>query len=81
VSGAFTPGDAVAIAGAVVLLAAYWMVSRRRIAPEGAAYHLMNLGGAALLLASLWVQPNHAVIVVEVLLAAVATTAILRLLR
>lgn len=77
----FTAPDAVGVAGSLFICAAYFMVSRRMADPEGAAYQLANLVGAALLLVSLWFRPNPGAILIEVIWAAIALMALLRLLR
>ncbi len=41
----------------------------------------MNLGGAALLLYSLWFRPNPGAVLIEVIWAAIALLALARLLR
>lgn len=56
-----------------------FLVSRRRVDPEGAGYNLMNLVGAALLLVSLWFRPNPGAILIEAVWAVIALMALLRL--
>ena len=79
--GGVTLSDAIGLVGALLLCAAYFLVSRRALDPEGARYQLMNLVGAALLLVSLWFRPNPGAILIEVIWAAIALTALVRLLR
>ena len=76
----FTFADAVGTFGALILCAAYFLVSRQSLDPAGARYQLMNLAGAALLLFSLWFRPNPGAILIEVIWAAIALTALVRLL-
>ncbi len=78
--GDFLLTDLLGVIGALALCAAYWMVTRRRLDPEALTYNMMNLGGSALLLVSLWFNPNHGAILIEVIWAAIALTAIVRLL-
>jgi hypothetical protein len=73
--------DAIGLVGALLLCAAYFLVSRRQVDPQGARYHAMNLVGSALLLLSLWSRPNPGAILIEVIWAAIALTALARLLR
>lgn len=77
----FDPWDAPGMVGALVLCAAYFMVSRRAVDPEGLTYQLMNLVGSALLLVSLWFRPNPGAILIEVIWAAIALMALARILR
>ena len=76
-----TGPDVVGIAGSLIICAAYFMVSRRMADPEGAAYQVANLVGAALLLVSLWFRPNPGAILIEVIWAAIALMSLVRLLR
>ena len=71
--------DAVGMGGALMLCAAYFLVSRRSLDPEGAPYQLINLAGAALLLFSLWFRPNPGAILIEVIWSAIALMALARL--
>jgi len=80
VVGDFLLTDALGVVGSLMLVGAYWMVTRRRLDPEALPYNLANLAGSALLLVSLWVRPNHGAILIEVLWAAIAITAIVRVL-
>ena len=76
-----TVWDGLGIVGSLTICAAYYMVSRGRMDAQGLRYQAMNLGGSALLLISLYVRPNPGAIVIEVLWAAIALTAILQILR
>ncbi len=80
-TGGFHHVDAIGVIGSLIICAAYWMVSRRRLDPEALSYNAMNLAGSALLLVSLWFRPNQGAIVIEVLWAAIAITALIRLGR
>jgi hypothetical protein len=76
----FSVPDAIGSVGALLLCAAYFLVSRRRVDPEGLRYHLMNLVGSALLLLSLWFRPNPGAILIEVIWAAIALSSLLHLM-
>ncbi len=78
--GSFTLADLVGTVGALMVCAAYFMVSRRMVDPEGAAYHLVNLCGALMLLFSLWFRPNPGAILIEATWAVIALAALLRLI-
>ncbi len=77
----FTWMDAIGIVGSLTICAAYFMVSRRQLDPEALPYQLMNLGGAVLLLISLYFRPNPGAILIEATWVAIALTAILRIFR
>ena len=77
----FSLPDIIGLVGALILCTAYFLVSRRAVDPEGLRYQLMNLGGAGLLLVSLWFRPNPGAILIEVIWAAIALLALARLLR
>ncbi len=79
--GDFSVPDAIGSVGALMLCAAYFLVSRRQVDPEGLPYQLLNLFGSALLLVSLWFRPNPGAILIEVIWAAIALTALVRILR
>ncbi len=79
--GSITFPDAIGLVGALLVCAAYFMVSRRTVDPESAGYQLMNLAGAALLLVSLWFRPNPGAILIEVIWAGIALMALVRVLR
>ena len=71
--------DWVGILGALVIAAAYFAATRGRLPADGAGFNLWNLLGAALVLTSLWARPNVGAIVIEVLWALIALSALLRL--
>ena len=73
--------DAIGLIGALMLCGAYWGVSQGKFNPERLPYHLVNLGGSGLLLISLYFKPNPGAILIEVLWAAIAITAIFGILR
>ena len=73
--------DAIGLIGALMLCGAYFGVSRGWFDPRRLPYHLVNLGGSSLLLVSLYFKPNPGAILIEVLWAAIALTAILGILR
>jgi hypothetical protein len=72
--------DTLGLVGALLVCAAYFLVSQRRVEPEGAPYQGLNLAGAVLLLVSLWYRPNPGAILIEVIWAAIALAALARLL-
>ncbi len=72
--------DLVGTIGALMVCAAYFMVSRGMVDPEGAAYHLVNLCGALMLLVSLWFRPNPGAILIETIWALIALLALVSLL-
>jgi hypothetical protein len=76
-----TVPDAIGSVGALMLCAGYFLVSRRRVDPEGFSYQLMNLAGSVLLLVSLWFRPNPGAILIELIWAAIASSALVRILR
>jgi hypothetical protein len=76
---AFTLADLVGAVGALIVCAAYFMVSRGMVRAEGAAYHLANLCGALMLLVSLWFRPNPGAIMIEAIWAVIALAALLRI--
>lgn len=79
--GDLTLTDGIGLIGSLMLVYAYWGVSRRRFDPERWPYHAVNLAGSSLLLVSLYVRPNPGAILIEVLWAAIAITALLQLMR
>lgn len=68
--------DAIGLIGALMLCGAYLGVARGWLDAQRLPYHLINLGGSGLLLISLWFTPNPGAILIEVLWAAIALTAI-----
>ncbi|MEP2530186.1 hypothetical protein [Shimia sp.] len=70
--------DAVGIVGALVIAWAYFAATRGQLPARGAAFNLLNLLGAGLILVSLWVRPNIGAIVIELLWALIALGALVR---
>lgn len=77
----FTFTDAVGVVGSLMICSAYWAVTRGRLDAEAVPYNIVNLGGATLLLISLYFRPNPGAILIEVLWVAIALTALLRISR
>ena len=73
--------DAIGLVGALMLCAAYFGVSRGWFDARRLPYQLVNLGGSSLLLVSLYFKPNPGAILIEVLWAAIAITAIIGIVR
>ena len=42
--------DIIGWIGSLLLIAAYWLVSKKKIAPESFTYHSLNVGGSLLLI-------------------------------
>lgn len=74
----FTLIDVLGVTGALLICAAYFAVSVRRVDPEGVVYQGANALGSALLLVSLWFRPNPGAIVIEALWLAIALFALAR---
>ena len=70
--------DWIGVFGSLVIASAYLAVSRGWLDAEKPRYHLMNLGGAAMILLSLWFRPNAGAIMIEVLWVLIALSALLR---
>ena len=77
----FTVMDGVGVIGSLTICSAYWAVSNGKVDAEGIRYHLMNITGAALLLASLYFRPNPGAILIEAIWVVIATFGIVRALR
>ena len=73
-----TLADLLGVTGALLICAAYFAVSVRRVDPEGYAYQGANALGSTLLLVSLWFRPNPGAIVIEALWLAIALFALAR---
>lgn len=71
--------DWLGILGSLMIAGAYFAVSSGRADPEAVPFHLLNLGGAVLILLSLWYRPNAGAIMIEVLWAAIAIWALARI--
>jgi hypothetical protein len=74
----FNAFDGVGLVGALLICAAYLLVSLRRVDPEGFRFHLINAAGSVLLLLSLWFRPNPGAILIEVLWLAIAAIGLSR---
>ena len=70
--------DWLGVLGSFVIAGAYLSVSRGWVDAERPAFNLMNLGGAGLILWSLWYRPNAGAILIEVLWVLIAVTALAR---
>ncbi|MDD9924045.1 MAG: hypothetical protein OXQ92_17455 [Boseongicola sp.] len=64
--------DYVGVLGSLVIASAYLAVSRTWVDAERPAFHLLNLAGAVMILASLYYRPNAGAILIEVLWIAIA---------
>ena len=73
------PIDWLGICGSLLIAGAYFCVSRAWMTPTRAPYHLVNLIGAALILFSLYFRPNAGAILIEVLWALIAISALIGL--
>ena len=67
--------DYVGVLGSLVIASAYLAVSRTWVDAERPAFHLLNLAGAVMILASLYYRPNAGAILIEVLWIAIAVWA------
>lgn len=70
--------DWLGVLGSFLIAAAYLAVSRGWVDAERPGFNLMNLGGASLILWSLWYRPNAGAILIEVLWIAIAVLALAR---
>ena len=77
----FTFADAIGVVGSLTICWAYWAVSRGQLAAAAMPFQFLNLGGACLLLISLYFRPNPGAILIEVLWVVIAVSAILRIRR
>ena len=75
----FSFADGLVVIGSLVICSAYLSVSLGRIDAQRLPYQLMNIGGAVLLLTSLYYRPNLGAIMIEVLWVAIALIAIARI--
>lgn len=76
---AFDLIDLVGVFGALMICAAYLLVSIRRLDPEGVRYQGANALGSVLLLVSLWFRPNPGAILIETIWLAIALFALGRI--
>jgi hypothetical protein len=72
--------DVLGVAGALLILGAYAGVQFHRLHPSKPVALLMNLVGAALVLASLYVRPNLAAALLEAAWALIALWGLVRYL-
>ena len=70
--------DWLGVLGSFVIAGAYLAVTRGWVDAARPAFNLLNLGGAALILWSLWYRPNAGAILIEVLWVGIALTALAR---
>ena len=73
--------DWLGVLGSFVIAGAYLSVSRGWVDAERPAFNLMNLGGAGLILWSLWYRPNAGAILIEVLWILIALFGLFQFLR
>ena len=72
----FTFLDWVGIIGSLLIAFAYYGVSNNIFSPEKIVFHLINLLGSILILASLYFKPNPGAILIELLWIFIATLGI-----
>lgn len=70
--------DWIGIAGAALVLVAFYLLQARRIAGTGLVYQLMNLLGALGLLTSLYGKFNVSVFIVQTVWVAISVYGIVR---
>jgi hypothetical protein len=70
--------DWLGVLGSFIIAGAYLAVSRGWVDATRPAFNLLNLGGALMILTSLWYRPNAGAILIEVLWIAIAVIALLR---
>ena len=70
--------DWLGVLGSFVIAGAYLAVTRGWVDAARPAFNLLNLGGAGLILWSLWYRPNAGAILIEVLWVGIALTALAR---
>ena len=64
--------DWIGVIGSILIAVAYFSVSTKRMEGDSAAFQLLNLVGAILILWSLWYRPNVGAILIEVLWIGIA---------
>lgn len=69
--------DWLGVLGSLLIAGAYLAVSRGWVDAQRPMFHLLNLGGAGLILWSLWYRPNAGAILIEVLWVGIALWALL----
>jgi len=74
----FTFIDALGVLGSLVIAGAYLAVSRSWVDATRPVFNLLNLGGAILILLSLYYRPNAGAILIEVLWVAIALYSLVR---
>ena len=70
--------DWIGVAGSLVIAGAYLAVSQAWVDPRAPRFHLLNLSGAVMILASLWYRPNAGAILIEVLWVTIALIGLTR---
>lgn len=80
-SAAFAWYDAVGLAGVVLMLAAYLLLTIGRVRSDSLGYSLANGVGAALVLVSLYYAYNLSAVVIETAWLLIAIYGIVRALR
>ena len=69
--------DWVGVVGSFLIAGAYLAATRQWLAAERPAFNLINLTGAAFILASLYYRPNAGAIMIEVLWVLIAIWALI----
>lgn len=72
----FTVLDGLGVIGSFLIAGAYFAVSSKKLDAEKPPFHYLNLAGAVLILASLYVRPNAGAIMIEVLWVAIGLFAL-----
>ena len=70
--------DWIGVLGSFMIAGAHLAVSRSWVDAEKPAFHLLNLAGSLMILASLYFRPNAGAIMIEVLWAAIAIMSLFR---
>ncbi|PWE32344.1 hypothetical protein DDZ14_11515 [Maritimibacter sp. 55A14] len=73
--------DYLGILGSFMIAGAYLAVSRGWVAGERPSFNLANLAGSLFILASLYYRPNAGAIMIEILWALIAITALFNYVR
>lgn len=69
--------DWIGVLGSFVIAGAYLAATRSWLAAERPAFNVLNLVGAAMILASLYYRPNAGAIMIEVLWVSIALWALI----
>ena len=71
-----TLADWIGVIGSLLIASAYLGVTRAWLDAKGAKFHLINLTGAIFVLTSLYFRPNPGAIIIEILWALIALSAL-----